>query len=101
MTLKKLLPIPQTFQDEPLMVKDPLPPNVLKAIDVLNTYIVTRRINWTSRRQEVRKQTQRQLVSFVMALDALSFAEFMEQQEAKRKYAPKPVQLPEPQKRSA
>lgn len=98
--MKKLFPL-QTFQDEPLCMKDPLPPNVLKALDTLNTYILTRRINWTSRRMEIVRQTQRAHIAYVMTLDALSFAEFMEQQEYKRKYAAKPVELPEQERKSA
>ena len=96
---KKITPL--TFQDQPVQTKDPLPPEVIKAIAVLNGYILNVHINWTSHRHAIRQQTQRALTSFVMSLDALSFAEYMEQQEAKRKYAPKPVEIQQQQKRSA
>jgi hypothetical protein len=98
---KKALVITPTFQEPPIQTKEPLPPEVIRAIDTLNTYIICCKINWTSHRQAVRTQTQRALTSFVMSLDALSFAEYMEQQEYKRKYAPKPVTMPEQQRRSA
>ena len=68
-------------------VKEPLPPDVLAALDRINSYIITAQINWTSRRNEQRNQAKNSLKVLVMALDALSFAEYMEQREKLAKQA--------------
>lgn len=97
--MKKIAP---TWQDGPIQFKEPLPPEVVQAISTINTWIICCDINWTSRRQEIREQTQRALKSFVVSLDDLSFAEHMERREraAKRAKKQEPTML-QRQKRSA